>query len=222
MIRISKSQLEEGSILFNSIFNCNYFVDCLFGEILVDDFEEDSEREKCKLFQFRKRFELDSPVLYERFRELSDYDGTINAFEKAKKRGSSKTKRIARRKLQDLYLFAQISIFDLYPLYLAGGMTVSFLSPKEINKIERKLAFSSNKRIGKEFRIINNEWFNLILTMSTNFNDYRTYVSAIIQITYLFIEGLKNSFPCIPTMDRREKEILFRNIENTLNKRKRG
>ena len=106
------------------------------------------------------------------------------------------------------------------------GISFKAYSPDQklsYTDLQKKLLLFSNKRIEKEFgklRLIDNEWFDWILAVSTNFNDYERFVGAIIQITYLFAKGmLKNSPSCIPTMSRREKEDLFKNIENTLNKR---
>ncbi len=219
MIKISSNQLDEGLFLSSSVSDCRSFIDCLFGKVPTHD----SEKDKCKLFQFRKAFESDSPVLYKRFKELADYDEIIYIFNTIERMDGSRKKRNARIKFQDLDIFAQVSIIALYPLYLANGMTVPFLRLEEINKIEKKFLTFSNKKVKKEikkFKLIDREWFNWIFSVSTNFNDYEKFGDAIILIIYLFVMGIKErSLPCLQTMDNEEKKAFFENIEEAINKR---
>ena len=216
MIEISESQLDEGLFLASSVSDCNSLIDCFFGKMPIDSLRKD----KCKVFQFRKAFESDSPMLYKRIRESADYDQIMLVFDIIEEIDSLEKKREVRMKFQDLNTFAHISIVALYPLYLFNGMTVPFLSLEEINEIERRFFALSNKRaieeIGK-LKPINREWFYWMFSVSTNFNDYKRFGNAIILMTYLFVKGIeKKSLPC---MNSEEKKSFFRDIEIAVNKR---
>ena len=216
MVEISKSQLDEALFLASSVSDCDNLIDCLFGKILINGYKKD----KCKAFQFRRALESDSPMLYQKLRELSGYDKIMLVFDIVEEIDGSAKRREVRAKFQDLNIFAQISIVALYPLYLANGMIAPFLSLDETNEIERRFFALSNQKaieeVGK-LKLINREWFYWIFSVSTNFNDHKRFVNAVVQMIYLFVKGIeKNSLPC---MNTKEKESFFRDIEVAVNKR---
>ena len=210
MIRISRSDLEQGLAMAQGVSQCRNAIHCLWGKLTTDITCQWSEQ--CELIRFRKIFEQNSPALFGKSKELSEYESITYDLVLTEKEGDSDQKREVRVRFRDLNIFAQVLMIALYSLFLANNQTFPFISVKEIKETEEKFSGLLNFEVGEialEPNSVNQDWFNWICSTSTNFDDVGKWSNAIFLLIKLFIKEAEKTLP-IGIID---EEKLFSDLE---------
>jgi len=213
VIRISRSDLEQGLAMAQGVSQCRNAIHCLWGQLTADITCQWSEQ--CELIRFRKIFEQDSPALFGLSKELSEYESIVYDLVLTEKEGDLDQKRKIQLRFRDLNVFAQISMIALYSLFLANNQTFPFISVKEIKETEEKFSGLLNFEISGvalESNSVNQDWFNWICSASTNFDDVGKWSNAIFLLIKLFIKEAEKTLP-IGIID---EEKLFSDLQSFL------
>jgi len=213
MIRISRSDLEQGLAMARGVSQCRNAIHCLWGQLTTDITGQGSEQ--CELIRFRKIFEQDSPALFGKFKELSEYKSVTYDLILTEKEGDSDQKKEVRARFRDLNIFAQVSMIALYSLFLANNRVFPFVSVKEIKETKEKFLGLLNFEVGEialEPNSVNQDWFNWICSASTNFDNVGKWSNAIFLLIKLFIKEAEKTLP-IGIID---EEKLFSDLESFL------
>lgn len=211
-INISNEQLEEARVIAWQASKCHKFygkfLPCFLGK------EEGANKTNgclsCRVREFRKTLEYESPALYGKILELSRYNAIIHDFRVLAVEGSPLQQEEIKSEFMDLLFFCHAVIFVLHPLFLANNKTVPPFKSEEIRREIEAIESDKEKmtRIFERIRQINPNWHQWI----NNYYIYigNQYIKTIAAIASLFLNKIAE-----------EKEKFFSDIEGFLKELKK-
>ena len=217
MIKVSNDQLDKGLRVLEKInsLSCNNLHHCLWGKL-----EASPPKKCCEVPGFRRFFELDSPNLFGKAFELSEYQrviGNLSLFDEESQIG-----------FHDLCIYSETFFLVFYPLYLANRGEIPFVCSDEIKEKEQKFSQRHFNRLIKKaikrMDLVNRYWCGWIcLNYLSSLIYPEKYTRAIILLINLFLTGVqKNKIRRLSSLSIKEKESFFENIKREISLRSQG
>ena len=217
MIKISDDQLGQGLRTLKKVesSSCNNLHHCLWGRL-----EDIPQKKCCEVPGFRRFFELDSPNLFGKAFELSEYQrvvGNLSLFDEE-----------SQTELHDLYIYSETFFLVFYPLYLANGGEIPFVRSDEIKEKEQKLSRKHFdcliRKASKRMDLINCYWCGWVcLNYLSSLIYPEKYARAIILLINLFLTGAQgNEIRGLSSLSTEEKESFFEDIKKEISLRGQG
>jgi hypothetical protein len=219
MIRISEEHLDEGLEMAEAAA-CARSFHCLWGE------QAYLPRENCcGIIAFREIFESDSPALFGKFLKLSEYKRIVDNFTLLELGVITENLQQIRKiqvDLHDLHVFTQGFLLVFYPLFLANGEEIPFLSSDEIKKEEKEFSKKPFRKMthitGRKMAFINRHWFEWVkMSYLGSLIRPKKYTRIIALLVELLLAGMqKSEIPDILKVSSGEKEKFFQELKKEL------